>query len=109
MGALYLVNCWSCGYGDEIHEGSGMSGAVYEPKLCTTCRRVVPVETSPPVEDWVTHGDDDEDPTPLNHCPHCKGDKLEPWGKFEGEDEPQAGACPECGGATELESIGIWD
>jgi hypothetical protein len=107
VGSLYLLSCAACYYGEDIHEGGGMSGAVYEPKLCTVCRRVVPVETSPPVEDWVIA--DDDDPTPLNHCPHCKGDKLEPWGSFGGEGEPQPGACPECGGAIGLESVGIWD
>ena len=109
MGSLYLLSCAGCYYGEDIHEGAGMSGAVYEPRLCTVCRRVVPVETSPPIHDWVAPQSDDEDPTPLKHCPHCKGDKLEPWGRFGGDDEPRTGPCPECGGPIELEPIGIWD
>lgn len=53
MGALYLLTYTACDYGDEIDEGSGMSAATIEPMVCTVCRRVVAVQTSPAAEHWV--------------------------------------------------------
>ena len=109
MGSLYLFSCPACHYGEDIHEGSGMSAAVYEPMLCTACRRVVAVETSPPDPDWLAHAGDADEPSELNRCPHCKGNQLERWGSFGGDEEPRAGSCPECGGPMAAEPIGIWD
>lgn len=109
MGSLYLVSCSVCQYGEDIHEGVGMSAAVYEPMVCKDCRRVVPVETSPPHPGGLAHAIAEPELTEPNRCPHCRGDQLEPWGGFGEAEEPQPGACPECGGDTELESIGIWD
>lgn len=109
MGSLYLLTCPLCHYGEDIHEGVGMSAAIYEPMLCKVCRRIVPVETRPPNPDWLASQGADEEPTKPNRCPHCKGDELERWGRFGEHDEPQPGSCPTCGGTMQVESIGMWD
>lgn len=107
MGSLYLLTCDGLDYEEELHEGAGMSGAVYTPMLCRACRRIVAVETSPPVEDWVGVASTDAAAQP-NRCPHCAGDQLEEWGQF-GDGEPRPGLCPRCQGSVELHDIGIWD
>lgn len=86
-----------------------MSAAVYEPMLCKVCRRVAPVETSPPDADWLAYSGAEDEPPEPNRCPHCKGEQLEVWGSFGEAEEARSGPCPECGGAIELESIGMWD
>ena len=108
MGSLYFLTCTACDYSEEIHEGGGMSGAVYEPMQCRACRRVVAVETRPPDPNWIERAGFEES-VELSRCPHCAGDQLERWGTFGGEYAPVAGQCPRCHAAIELHDIGIWD
>jgi len=99
MGLVDRYSC-RCGYATEVYDGGGVvvANAIC---VCEDCAELVGVA----VRRAVTSGAPKAavaDP----HCPRCSGTHLRP---AERAGLRRRVRCPRCGGATDRESLGVWN